>query len=112
MWPNPDDPVEPYWSDDDRFRVLAFQAWDAQRCARCGTRPDDWSPDERIRPNRYEFFTYHCPGCMNAELQRAEIATDDHVAEVRVRPFDPIDQIVTALQMAERDEAAARGERP
>lgn len=60
----------PYWTDDDRQKVMAFLEFKAELCPRCGTRESDWVDDEKrfLDEPKYEAITHKCFGC--SEINR------------------------------------------
>lgn len=68
-------PGEVMWSDDDRAKQLAWQAWHNEHCKNCGTRREEWYDPltgAELRDLPYEVVEVPCPGCELLEDERAE----------------------------------------
>jgi hypothetical protein len=53
----------PQWTDDDREKALWWLIHDREKCPNCGTRPDEFDPEEGGDPHAYEWHSSHCRGC-------------------------------------------------
>ncbi len=66
----------PYrWTAADREKALAWQRRESRRCSSCGTRHDEWDPDEGGDEAAYKAVAIRCPGCESR--QRVEKALTD-----------------------------------
>jgi hypothetical protein len=81
-WPNPRDPREPQWLDDDRELAVAWVMWSAQLCPGCGLHPLDW-PNERDETHKGVIDV--CWGCLEVEDTRASIPEGKTPGEQRRR---------------------------
>lgn len=102
--PNPDDPSEPYWLPDDVATALSFRLYEALRCRRCGTHPDDWPEEERDDPNTWEAYETRCRGCMmiGRVTRERPRGADMTGVDVRLRPYDDDRALEEALAEEER----------
>jgi DNA-directed RNA polymerase subunit RPC12/RpoP len=66
------------WPRADQDAALAWMAYEARRCGRCGTHLDDWKEAEGGSRNAYHAEQYACPGC--ARLGQAQTALRDSKA--------------------------------
>lgn len=65
VWPNPEDPAEPYWLPLDREKAIVFLEWESEKHADCGQHPHDWSDELGIelKDPPFEVVDWHCPSC-------------------------------------------------
>jgi len=61
------------WSKDDRDKAIWQYVRELQRCASCGTRPDEWHESKGGRRDAYEAVLYVCPGCEQREIKAANL---------------------------------------
>jgi hypothetical protein len=65
------------WTQDDRDKALAWQELQRQTCHACGTRAEEWDPDQGGDRGAYTFEIAVCPGCEQAERTESAMATDE-----------------------------------
>jgi hypothetical protein len=71
VWPNPHDPLEPYWLPDDRLKQVAWQVENDSRhtgphaCGLTVTQRAEWyGPDgKELRDPPSEVGISYCPAC-------------------------------------------------
>lgn len=51
------------WDADDRDKALWWLIYDGRTCRSCGTRPDEWDPENGGDLHAYEAHMLHCRGC-------------------------------------------------
>lgn len=51
------------WDKDDRDKAIWFHLDQQQTCPSCGTRRDEWDPEQGGNPRAYVAKTEQCPGC-------------------------------------------------
>jgi hypothetical protein len=64
------------WSDDDRDKAIWTYVRAKQTCQQCGTRPDEWDPEQGGHRRAYLAQVKQCRGCQ-AVGQRDKRLTDD-----------------------------------
>jgi hypothetical protein len=86
LWPDPEYPDEPYWTEEDYSKVMAYTEYDAEICSRCGTREEDWVDENGIplTPPRLFADTHKCYGCEQLEHMSESIP---HESAKGVRPI-------------------------
>lgn len=79
------------WDDDDQDAALLWQAHESRRCSGCGTHPEEWDPATGGRRDAYKPELRMCPGCMQLEQRRAQLADGPamHGAHLVLRPTSP-----------------------
>jgi hypothetical protein len=86
------------WAKDDRDAALLWVLRNRERCAGCGTHPDEWDPDKGGHPQAFLAALHHCPGCAalevrnkraDTERQKGEIGAGVHVVLRRPKPKEP-----------------------
>lgn len=55
--------VDPYFTDEDQDKALAFEREQARVCRGCGTRPEEWDPKRGGDRFAYVGQKRYCPGC-------------------------------------------------
>lgn len=89
VWPNPIDPTEPQWSDDDREIAVAYAKWKAGICPGCGTHPLEWARDEDgfidEQDPSFEPDVVVCIGCRSMEQHRKHEMGKDAAAKREYR---------------------------
>lgn len=65
VWPNPEDPAEPYWLKTDREKLYAYYLEKSDRCPKCNIRYDDYDKD----PLAWQPLTRRCPGCESVQTE-------------------------------------------
>lgn len=58
------------WSAEDRSKALAYMAYDAQVCMRCGTSSWEWDEEQGGSRFAYEPVEEICPGCEKKDWLR------------------------------------------
>jgi hypothetical protein len=66
----------PGWTPDDRDKALAWQEMQRQTCTSCGTRPEEWDPEDGGDRAAYLYEVVVCPGCEQAERTEAVMHGD------------------------------------
>lgn len=61
------------WDKDDRDKALWWQIHRAQACPSCGTRPEEWDPDQGGDDFAYTFRIRSCRGCETLAGGRKQI---------------------------------------
>ena len=61
VWPNPNDPDEPYFLEEDTEAVLEWQREQDLKCSGCGLPRDETMVPEAHQ--RYEGTTLYCHAC-------------------------------------------------
>lgn len=91
MWPNPDDPHEPYWLEADYNKAMAYSDAMGELCDRCGTREEDWVDDRKrpLDPPLLEVEPYRCPGCEQLEIAHKDIPNDAKGVRPIIKPWVP-----------------------
>ncbi|HET7386845.1 MAG TPA: hypothetical protein VFJ19_09320 [Nocardioidaceae bacterium] len=51
------------WTDLDRDKALAWAALDRRTCRECGTRPEEWNPEQGGQVRPVDYAVVICPGC-------------------------------------------------
>lgn len=69
-WPNPRDPAEEQWLEDDRATAITYMAWRSALCPRCGLHPLDW---ERERDETWKAVSRTCWGCVELHDGQSEL---------------------------------------
>lgn len=64
------------WSDLDREKAMAYRAEVASKCSGCGTRDDEWDPDQGGSRFAYVPETWRCPGCELLAMEQDNIPED------------------------------------
>ena len=66
------------WSDLDRRKALAYEAYMRQVCPSCGTRADEWDEKAGGDEDAYRAITHRCIGCqLLADRQQTVPDSDD-----------------------------------
>lgn len=65
VWPNPDDPHEPYWLPLDAGKAITYVEWEAEKHDRCGQHPAAWSDEHGVELDDppFEVVSWHCTPC-------------------------------------------------
>lgn len=84
---------EPMWLDDDQSKALAFEAEISKVCVLCGTRREEWDPEDGGDEFAYVAKAERCPGCETLADARENVPEDADTKGVhwRLVPFDPDD---------------------
>lgn len=53
----------PVWTADDRDKALWWLIRDRERCPQCGTRADEWDPEQGGHDHAYRHELRKCWGC-------------------------------------------------
>ena len=64
------------WPDDDRDKAIWAHVQARQTCPQCGTRPDEWDPEQGGHRRAYHAHVEVCRGCQ-AKDQRDKRLTDE-----------------------------------
>jgi hypothetical protein len=64
------------WDQDDRDKAIWAHIQDRQTCQQCGTRPDEWDPEQGGHRHAYLARVEVCRGCQ-AKHQRDKALTDE-----------------------------------
>lgn len=76
------------WSETDRAKALAYEAYRASVCANCGTRAAEW--DEAQGGDRYAYVTttVRCVGCelITAEQEQVPDGADGYGVRIGLVP--------------------------
>lgn len=80
------------WDTDDRDKALWHHIREQQTCRSCGTRPDEWDPEQGGDRHAYVANVDVCRGCQQLEGRRDSMTGDEgrgiHIALARPRPPD------------------------
>jgi hypothetical protein len=80
------------WSKADRDKALWAHIREAQTCSGCGTRPEEWDPDQGGSRTAYLPSVTTCPGCQRIGERQAHLAHGrDHIppgTKVHLRKHD------------------------
>ena len=68
------------WSDTDQAKALAWQRWQREKCASCGTRRGEWKKD----PFAYVASGEVCPGCELVEQEHSNVPKDHRTSAYKV----------------------------
>jgi hypothetical protein len=99
------------WDASDRDKALTWQRRDHATCKRCGTRHEEWDPDDGGRENAYVAVPVQCPGC--AERGRVESkVTEDAGPGVQVQLWTPEHVAASRAYEAAKRAAAEPEEAP
>lgn len=60
------------WTEDDREKALAWQEMERQSCSSCGTRAEEWDPDQGGDLRAYVAEDRVCLGCQTVESHTAK----------------------------------------
>ncbi len=62
------------WEPEDRDLAMAYIAYTATACQRCGTHPEDWVDEDGkpLEPPPYVAASVKCYGCATLEEARAQ----------------------------------------
>lgn len=66
------------WTQADRDKALAWQELDRQTCKGCGTRPEEWDPEQGGSRDAWEYVIDVCPGCERREATEARMQDKEH----------------------------------
>ncbi|WP_187234209.1 hypothetical protein [Actinomadura sp. HBU206391] len=58
------------WDEYDREKAIWWMVRERQRCRGCGTRPEEWDPEQGGHKDAYSAGTRMCPGCFHLETAR------------------------------------------
>lgn len=74
-------PGEPYFLPEDRAKLLALWAWQAEHCPSCGQRRSEWYDENGIelRDPPFEVAETVCPPCAWLESYEAENPKKDRI---------------------------------
>lgn len=67
----------PGWTADDRDKALAWQELQRQTCGTCGTRAEEWDPEQGGSTSAWVFEPTVCRGCEHKERTEAAMSTGD-----------------------------------
>jgi hypothetical protein len=56
-------PGSPQWTVDDRDKALWWMIHDREKCPNCGTRHEEFDPEQGGDLHAYEWKYTHCRGC-------------------------------------------------
>lgn len=74
LWPNPDNPTEPQWLDEDIQAVLEWQREQRLICDGCGLpRDETWDPDME---NGYTAKAWTCHACAARERKEKAMGSE------------------------------------
>jgi len=54
------------WARDDRDKAIVWTLRQSQACPQCGTRPDEWDPEQGGHDDAYVTELHQCWGCDTA----------------------------------------------
>lgn len=63
------------WTDDDRAKAIHTRLRIERTCKQCGTRPEEWDPDQGGDRSAYHAVASTCRGCQERE-SRLDTLTD------------------------------------
>jgi len=89
VWPNPDDPYEPYWIEEDWKKAIAYQVHTSEVCEQCGTTNDMWLDEDNfpLDPPLYEVESFRCHGCYQMGLMRKTIPSEEEGVRPVIKRF-------------------------
>ncbi|MEU8919516.1 hypothetical protein AB0D10_01095 [Kitasatospora sp. NPDC048545] len=61
------------WTALDRDKALAWAAHQRDVCQGCGTRPQEWDPDQGGDRHAYVAQTHRCLGCELIEMEQEQV---------------------------------------
>ncbi|MGI5232858.1 hypothetical protein [Actinoallomurus sp. CA-142502] len=77
------------WSQDDRDKAIWMLVRERQTCPSCGTRAEEWDPEQGGDRAAYRAVVDVCRGCQERE-SREDTLTDDQRGRgvfVRLEPY-------------------------
>ena len=86
------------WSDLDRRKALAYEAYLKQVCPSCGTREEEWDERSGGDEDAYRAITHRCIGCQLLADRQKQVPEGDegHGVKVALIPTS----VHAALQIA------------
>ncbi|MFF1358746.1 hypothetical protein [Streptomyces sp. NPDC058297] len=72
------------WSDLDRRKALAYEAYLRQVCPTCGTRPEEWDEAAGGAEDAYTAISHRCIGCQILTDKQTTIPQGDEGHGVKV----------------------------
>lgn len=70
------------WSADDRDKAIWVWLRERQTCSSCGTRPDEWDPEQGGHRRAYLAETVICRGCQAVAGRDAALTDEERQAGV------------------------------
>lgn len=64
--------IDPYWTNEDQDKAIAWQREQTKLCPNCRTRQDLWAGSDHEHPP-YIGQQHHCPGCDALEQEQKNI---------------------------------------
>lgn len=71
------------WDRDDRDKALWWEIHRREACPECGTRPDEWNPEQGGDLHAYESELHHCRGCEVSAQGQDKLERRKKAGEVR-----------------------------
>jgi hypothetical protein len=97
------------WSDLDRAKAHAYADYMLTVCPQCGTRPDEWDPEQGGDRAAYVADFHVCPGCSVTGELAGQVNRDEHVPGRSITLVRRDVYLAREAEMEARMEAANRG---